>query len=283
MEITVLIKTMMRPKSLKRLIRSLLKYYPDICIMIADDGIESSKSEICNEFADANIEYYELPHDSGLSYGRNYLLERVNTPYFLLCDDDFVIDSSLNLNALMDILNKKNLDILGGYIRNYKIVKNLLDRCIVYAQKVFHYEICTNYIGSIEHKDEELIVHYRRKAFPEYEETDLCPNFFIAKTKRIKEMGGWDNDLKLQEHTEFFLRAKEFGIRVGSTNQMSVKHFPIQNKDYSSKRGRDFSSIFLKKHGIEKAYYYYDESERNVIEYFDSTGALVCEPMKEEV
>lgn len=280
MDITVLIKTMIRPKSVIRLVNSLLKYYPDIKILIADDGKPSSKQQVIENFQNADIEYYELDEDSGLSYGRNFLLEKVKTTYFLLCDDDFEIDQSLKLNELIDMLESNHLDILGGYFRNYKIVKSAKDKIIVLAQKLLHYELNTNYIGRIDNNGDSLSVHYIRKEFPEFTLTDICHNFFLGNTKRIKEMGGWDNDLKLQEHTEFFVRAKTFGLKVGFTNKMSVKHFPEHSKNYSSKRGRDFSQLFLKKYGFKSAYYYFDEKERNSIEYFDNDGNFISKSME---
>lgn len=272
MDITVLIKTMIRPKSVIRLVKSITKYYPDIKILIADDGVPSSEEAVMKHFPEENITYYNLPQDSGLSYGRNFLLELVETPYFLLCDDDFAIDKNLHLHELTNLLEEHQLDILGGYFRNYKIVKSFKDRLIVMAQKVLRYELDTNYIGTIQTEKDVLTVNYQRKQFPDFIETDLCHNFFLAKTASIKAMHGWDNELKLQEHTEFFLRAKQAGIKVGFTNKMSVKHFPEHTKDYSAQRGRDFSKLFLQKHDFTKAYSLYDESERNTLEYFDENG-----------
>lgn len=271
-EITVIIKTMIRPKSLQRLIRSFQKFYPDIKILIADDGNPSSKDFILSKFPAMNISYYQLPSDSGLSYGRNFLLNKVTTKYFLLCDDDFVIDHTLQLDEMIRMLEEKKLDILGGYFRNYKIVSTAKDRLIVLAQKILHYELDTNYIGNIERNGKELTVRYVIKQFPAFTYTDLCHNFFIAKTEQIKAMQGWDNDLKLQEHTEFFIRAKGYGIKVGFTNKMSVKHFPERGKNYSTKRNRDFSIIYLRKHKIQKATYFYDEKGRDYEEYFDEDG-----------
>lgn len=271
-DITVLIKTMIRPDSVKHLVASILKFYPDITILIADDGIPSSKDVLLNSFPEAHIHYYELPQDSGLSYGRNYILNKVKTPYFLLCDDDFVIDKTLDLDALKAMLEEKQVDILGGYFRNYKIVKSAKDRLIVLAQKILHYELDTNYIGTIEIHNDILTCHYQRKAFPAFTYTDLCHNFFLAKTDKVIGMQGWDETLKLQEHTEFFVRAKLAGVRVGFTNTMSVKHFPEHSKNYSAKRGRDFSKLFMRKHQFKKAYYLFDEHEHNTLEYIDENG-----------
>jgi len=263
--VTVIIKTMLRPKSLKKLINSILKLYPNITILIGDDGRPSCKEYILNEFENKNnIYYYELPYDSGLSYGRNYLLQKVKTEYFLLCDDDFEIDNTLNLVELINILENKKLDILGGYLRNYKIVRNFKDKIIVLLQKVLKYEIKTNYIGSFETNNDILNVYYNRYEFPNYIDTELCLNFFLAKTSSIKKMNGWDEDLKLQEHTEFFYRAKLNGIKVGFSNQMSVKHFPVQMKNYKNNRLRNYTHIFLKKYNFsEIRSFYKGENNKN--------------------
>ena len=36
------------------------------------------------KYADNNIAVFELPHDCGLSYGRNFLVDKVKTEYFRL-------------------------------------------------------------------------------------------------------------------------------------------------------------------------------------------------------
>lgn len=278
-DVTVIIKTMMRPKSLSKLIYSILKIYPDITILIGDDGNPSSKDYILNKFRFyKNIHYYELPFDSGLSYGRNYLLNKVNTKYFLLCDDDFVIDKKLDLEVLIDILEEKQLDILGGYLRNYKIVRNFKDKLIVLGQKIFHYEIKTNYLGYFETSNNKLNVHYSRFDFPEFTETELCLNFFLAKTSSIKAIKGWDEDLKLQEHTEFFYRAKLNNIKVGFSNKMSVKHFPVQMKEYENNRSRNYTYIFLKKYNfLEINSFYKGETNKNFKSILDSNDEVKIE------
>lgn len=278
-DISVIIKTMIRPDSLCRLLRSFQTYYPKMQIYIADDGVWSSKAIVEAKYPTMNIRYYDLPQDSGLSYGRNYLLERITTKYFLLCDDDFVIDQTLDLAKLKRLLEAKQLDILGGYFRNYKIVKGRKDRLIVAAQKLLHYELCTNYIGTLTMEDHILTCRYQRKAFPQYCESDITMNFFLADTAAVRRIGGWDEKLKLQEHTEFFLRAKLQGLKVGFTDQMSVKHFPEFTKGYEQQRLRDFGAYFLKKYDLRKAYYLFDESSRNHMEYLDDNGELVIQDL----
>src|SRR5262249_48067864 len=77
---TIIIKTFQPPACLDRAIRSIRKYYPKVHIIVADDGFEPALRN--------DVEYIRLPTDVGVSAGRNALLERVKTPYFLLTDDD---------------------------------------------------------------------------------------------------------------------------------------------------------------------------------------------------
>ena len=264
-DVTIIIKTFERYYCLERLIKSILKYYPDIKILIADDSRESSKEKIKNKFNNKNIIVYDLPYDCGLSYGRNYLVKNVKTKYFCLVDDDFVFDKKTDLESALEILKEKNVSILGGHVRNYKIIKNFKDRIIYLIQKIIRYELPSNYLGSFEMINEkELKVKYIIHDYPDYVETDLVCNFFIAKTEDILECL-WDEDLKLQEHTAFFYNAKKKGLKVAYTNKLSTRHCPIQQNNYGLKRNRNYTQVFLKKNNLEKIYCEYDDEKRNHI------------------
>ena len=101
--------------------------------------------------------------------------------------------------------------------------------------------------------------------FGEFAETDLVLNFFLAKTERIKEIHGWDPKLKLQEHTEFFYRAKLNNLKVGFTNELSVQHHPVKLKKYSEKRNRNYTNVFMDKYAIDKIVANYDDNRGQVI------------------
>lgn len=73
--------------------------------------------------------------------------------------------------------------------------------------KILKYELPTNYIGTLKMEGNTFYADYTVHSFPEFAETDLVLNFFLAKTERIKEIHGWDPKLKLQEHTEFFIES----------------------------------------------------------------------------
>jgi hypothetical protein len=87
----------------------------------------------------------------------------------------------------------------------------------------------------------------------------MVENFFIAHNDRVRELGGWDARLKVSEHAEFFIRAKQLGLKVGYTPRASVDHVHIQRErasaDYAPFRGyrqAEFRRIWLAKHGIQR-------------------------------
>lgn len=264
-EVTIIIKTLDRCDCLINLLDSIFKKYPKIRVLVGDDSEISSKEKILSKFNQYNLQYYNLEKDCGLSAGRNFLLNKIQTRYFVLADDDFVFDQKTNLERAVQILEEKKLDIIGGYIRNYKIVKSNWDRLFVLIQKILKYELPTNYIGTLKMEGNTFYADYTVHSFPEFAETDLVLNFFLAKTERIKEIHGWDPKLKLQEHTEFFYRVKLNNLKVGFTNELSVQHHPVKLKKYSEKRNRNYTNVFMDKYAIDKIVANYDDNRGQVI------------------
>ncbi|HEY2826961.1 MAG TPA: glycosyltransferase, partial [Pirellulales bacterium] len=103
---TAIIKTFQRPKDLDRLIRSMRRYYPQLQILVGDDGFEPSPR--------TDVGYLRLPEDIGLSAGRNALLDRVQTPYFLLLDDDWQFIRKTQIEKLTQLVDEGELDIAAG-------------------------------------------------------------------------------------------------------------------------------------------------------------------------
>lgn len=264
-EVTIIIKTLDRCDCLINLLDSIFKKYPKIRVLVGDDSEISSKEKILSKFNQYNLQYYNLEKDCGLSAGRNFLLNKIQTKYFVLADDDFVFDQKTNLERAVQILEEKKLDIIGGYIRNYKIIKSNWDKLLVLIQKILKYELPTNYIGTLKMEGNTFYANYTVHSFPEFAETDLVLNFFLAKTERIKEIHGWDPKLKLQEHTEFFYRVKLNNLKVGFTNELSVQHHPVKLKKYSEKRNRNYTNVFMDKYAIDKIVANYDDNRGQVI------------------
>jgi GT2 family glycosyltransferase len=186
-----------------------------------------------------NIEWFALPHDSGLSKGRNELLKRVKTKYFVLLDDDFVFTSQTEIKYFVSIMEHTNLDICGGEVFNYKENKML------------------SYFANFDvRKDGTHLVQVPTTHKPESNVRfcELILNFFIARTDTVLQMGGWDPDLKVAEHTDFFFRCKKAGIHVGYTPTVIVNHSQARPKESVyvkyRMRGRQFTDLMIHKQNL---------------------------------
>lgn len=270
-DLTFVVKTFERFKCIKRLVRSIYRYYPHAKILIADDSRTSCKAYLEKKYGRKGLEVIELPYDMGLSYGRNCLVDRVKTEYFCLLDDDFVFDRRTDIAAAMELIREKDVDILSGYMRGYVMtktkkawlklqLKHILQKKPLYA--------AYNYIGFLK-LDADAHVLYcdlSSKRFPDYQAVDIVPNFFVGRTSAIRERNRWDEELKLNEHTDFFLRAKLHGLRVACTSRYSVQHRQNKPGEYESYRNRDYFKLFMEKTGIQKVISTHDGGEVEVQE-----------------
>ena len=83
---------------------------PGARIVVADDGAEPVT------LSDARVRVLRLEPDIGLSAGRNALLNHIETPYFVLCDDDFVFGPRTKIEDLLTAAERYDLDILAGRV-----------------------------------------------------------------------------------------------------------------------------------------------------------------------
>lgn len=226
-DFTFIVKSFERPDALAKLIASLRKYYPKERVIVADD----SKDMV----PPYSPEYHtiRMPFDSGLSAGRNAALAQVKTPYFILLDDDFIFTPRTRVQKLVSIAERCGHDIVGGGV----IEKGELRR----------------YEGSLVRRGDTL--HY----IPEFKSNhadhmtcDMVLNFFAGKTSSVKKIG-WDPDLKLAEHTDFFWRAKGI-LSVAYCPGVKIMHTKERNPAYTvyRQRGKEMFKIFMRKNGLKK-------------------------------
>lgn len=260
-DLTILIKTFERPDCLVRILTSIDKYQPGTPVIIADDSANSSRKKVLSRFSDMIVEFVDLPFDSGVSRGRNRLLDRVTTPYFVLCDDDLVFHNNTNLLLFRKLLERHNLDILGGLW--YDVAPDLVTFTRTLAKGVLSgagrtvLEKITPtgrkhvFEGTMALHGDVLICNSLAYSAP-VTMCDYTHNFFVARTKVVREvLGGWDENLKINEHLDFFIRAKNLGLRVATTHEVSAKHAQTYRRKYLSFRhGRDFRDQVLTKHNL---------------------------------
>jgi GT2 family glycosyltransferase len=230
---TAIIKTFQRPNDLDRLIRSIRRFYPGLPILVGDDGLVPSPR--------SDVGYIRLPQDIGVSAGRNALLERIETPYFVLLEDDFEFCRRTNIEKLARLVDEEELDIAAGDCFRVKRKLIFLRR----KRRPYH--------GLFQFQSHELRLvygdHGRRNG---YLLCDVAYNFYVARTDTIRAMGAWDADLRQNEHTEFFVRAKRHGLRVGYCSDVVIWHWNSRPPGYGAYRFRSYHHLAAQKIGVDR-------------------------------
>lgn len=204
-EVTLIVKTFERPSCVERLVYSIKMFYPNLRVIVADDSKKSKNIR--------GVEHLLMPYDSGTSAGRNLALSKVDTPYVVTLDDDFVFDERTKLEKWLQIMKDTDLDIIGGNVDghpNYHASLHIQDNALVFKPKP---------VGE-EHS---------------FSLWNIVLQFWMGKTDKIKGIGGWDNEFKTVDHIIFF--ARSIGkIKIGHSAGVCVGHKPIQDPNYYQHR-----------------------------------------------
>lgn len=263
-DLTIIIKTFERKDSLFRLLKSIEKTYKELKIIIVDDSKKSYKKEILKKYQNIlNIEYYILDFDSGLSKGRNFLLNKVKTKYFLLCDDDFEIYEKTDLRNAYLKIEKYNLDILGGSYSNILAPTTIINilKILKKPKRILNYFFKKGesylYNAKIEINGNDIYIDRKDTFYFKKEDvyiTDMVQNFFIGKTESIKKISGWQpEEVKMGEHSIFFIRAKQSKLKIGFLENFYINHYPEVTLEYYKyrKRAKYFFELGCKELGIK--------------------------------
>ena len=228
--VTFLIKTFNRPFHLYRLLNSISDYYPNAKKIIVNDGdihIDLTKYP--------NVSLHTLPFNQGISYGRNFLCQLANTKYIMLLDDDFIITKNSNLHKLFELIETTDYDMIAGSVYDKENGKRKLEGTILFKENELH-------ILPI-NSDNEII------------KCDFIPNFFIAKLSSLKKIS-WDNHLKINEHIDFFIRAKG-KLNIACYKKPYILHdkMPI-NENYVAYRNltEQYNKYFANKYDVHTIY-----------------------------
>lgn len=214
--ITIIIKTFKRKKILQELIGSIRKFYPSVLIYVADDSKNPVKPWSIDK-------YFKLPFDTGVSYGRNFLIKQVKTKYFLLIDDDSLFTKDTVLERPLKILENTSLDVVAGLI-----VEN---------DKVQHF------YGQVEVRNRLIKKNkYICGMLDGYPLYDYFSNFFVGRTETFKDNNiKWDDRLKICEHIEFWHRnkdkmkctvLKDFRIIERNVRNVEYNKFRVDRQNY---------------------------------------------------
>lgn len=253
-DVTALIKTFNRPKSLQLLVSSIKYYFPELKIVIVDDG---TKTISCN--FGSNVFYYHTDHDIGLSAGRNLGIEKIRTKYVLLLDDDFLFTGKTKIQRMYEILESTEFSIVGGALLDNGYVTRRFHGCFGGGDGILHLQIESN--------------KGHMQGYPVY---DFVLNFFMGRMDHIKTVL-WDKDLKLGEHEDFFLRFGKRGYKTTSLPDVFADHYPIVEGKYKEKRDRieEYHQLFFLKSGYQGLRFL-----RKTPWYHPSFRAIVANPIR---
>lgn len=174
------------------------------------------------------------------------MLDRVATPYFVLLDDDFVFTQQTTLEKLFQVLERNpSVDIASGSL----YLPGKENEPYSYAELI---EIDNG-------AAKELRLRKGNRGALDTEpgcfRHDIVLNFFIARTESVHRVR-WDERLKLGEHQDFFLRAKQAGLVVVACPSYAIAlHDQVHSdQNYKAKRMREFHYLraMLEKHHLRR-------------------------------
>lgn len=246
-DVTALIITIGRDPFLLECVSSLRREYPEIKIIVGDQNeIDGRRIKQIGE-AGAD-EMIPLPWDCGVPIGRNRVLEEIKTEYLLLIDDDFSFNQDSNLGAMREVA--EIYDICGSH---------LLKKAKAWQE----------YQGFITKEGDKMVwrklpadvtyFHLPHNPDVAYYPVDLTLNFFIAKTESVRKVK-WDENITVSyEHSDFFLMARDKGLRVAYTPDSFAVHKPPwvkldedQERSYlRSRKRRDDREYFFRKWEVD--------------------------------
>lgn len=188
-QIAHILPTHERPAMCQRLVDSILRQWPEARVYVCDDSKSPSTY-------DGATDVQATAYDIGLSAKRNLLVEASDEPYLMLWDDDYIAYEATDLMPFWAVLQKReDIGIVGG--------EWLLGgrRRIWFAGEVT--------------PDGPVKRHRPPQGSPEslrydgetyrFHECDFVPNWLMARRETL-ELVPWDEELKLQEHIEYFCR-----------------------------------------------------------------------------
>ena len=173
----------------KRLYRNIQSYYPGVRVIIVDD---SSKPL---DLQDDSLQVIQLPFNSGLSYGLNRALEKVETPYVMRMDDDELLTVKTCLGAQVKFLEMHPEVDLVGFCTLTAI------RCKNPDEEVSRF---TSF--SMQGAPKPLRIPHMTQIDGNHFVMGKVPNLYVARTDKVRSIG-WDENIRMLDHQDFFWRA----------------------------------------------------------------------------
>lgn len=189
-KIAILITTFERPELLKKAVESILENWcENFVILIGDQSKE--ENALMKRWAielPKKLYYFRLPFNSGLSFGRNYLVRGasiLDCQYCIITADSICFDKVMaRMNEVLPLFDTEPYLGRIGFRLNGRI----------------NWE---GWLSLREGESFELELIDTKK--PGIYECNCMKNFFIAKTESLLDVP-WDDNLKMAEHEDWQFR-----------------------------------------------------------------------------
>ena len=246
--LTIGVKTFCRPDTLEYAldysIHTMVNAKINIRIIISDDSRDDVKEtnngvirKLHEKYLNLHIQKIDLPFDSGLSIGRNRIVDECKTEYIFIVDDSRTFPS--DILKMVTFLQETHYDLIGCIIPNRHGINS-------YYSGKFHNitDISGHTYVSVQRIDKEKD-EIKNTCNIDTWDTDIMLNVFVARTELLRQVK-WRPELKLQEHDPFFYDLYRHGAKCAITPSIRSIEVPFKYRRYppglESYRGRHFKT-----------------------------------------
>jgi hypothetical protein len=150
-------------------------------------------------------------------------LNKTRTPLFSLLDDDFEFEEDSHLDILLELIyTYQYIDIIAGKIP--EDIREFHDFSGVFLR--YGRILAFVYNVSGDRKEQMLFprsVNEKMNDGSRCRQVDFVPNVFMGRTESFLSVL-WDDDVKVGEHEDFFLRFHQANRNVYSCQSINVHH-----------------------------------------------------------
>jgi hypothetical protein len=243
---------MLRDDLLFKSIQSLIDNWQTnfICLVIDQGDLTQEKANFLNQFPD-KVKYYQVPFDSGLSYSRNFGVQKakeLECDYCFIGSDSFLFNESIQkINELVNFLEATDYSFIGteltnstcGWEAKLNLIKGQSFELDFVDKTKKDFNICGATKPSKEWFDENNRPALVGDIIPIWN-VDICRNVFIAKIDMLLNVK-WDEQFLLAEHEDFFWRLKQANYKGCWTNYITVDKQTDRPNEYAKLRKQNFN------------------------------------------
>ncbi|MHA3915330.1 glycosyltransferase family 2 protein [Halovulum sp. GXIMD14793] len=233
-DLSLVFATIDRAYAAERLILSARRYFPDLQILVAEQT--DTPTPLAAFCTDLGVRHLSLPHDSGVTVARNALVRAVETPFFVLCDDDFVLTEATDFAPALHIMHHNpQIGVVGGRLWDIHSGDTRHPR---------HWEMFLNLDrehGTLTALPIQNLAPIAGQCGPyRYLQCDAVLNFAVMRRAMFSDMVRWDPQFRCNgEHEDFYLTLKHHSdFKVVYYPGMVADHHHISSPAYARLRDR---------------------------------------------